>query len=406
MSGSNPASCQPLEGLLVLDLTRLLPGPLCTMMLGDYGAEVIKVEDTVAGDPTRFVGPVIDGSGAFFRQLNRNKKSLAVDLKNKKGCELLVRLVKKADILVEGFRPGVMDRLGLGYSELSSVNPRLIYASISGYGQKGPYRSRAGHDINYTALAGLLDLSAAADGAPVMPAVQIADIAGGSLTAINGIMFALYRCEKSGRGSHVDIAITRGLLPWLTYASSGLTGQNPELPRRDSGYITGAYACYNLYKTADGAYMSLGALEPQFWQRFCEAVGRPQWTSLQFDPASRRSLIEEVQALFEERSRAEWEKFFAEVDACCEPVLSLQEVPDHPVCSEGGYWLNSGEIKGGPELMTGFPLLFDGAAGERRLNPPKLGEHTIEILRSAGYEEGNIEEMIRVGVVATEQEKQ
>lgn len=405
MIGSNPAGCLPLEGLLVLDLTRLLPGPLCTMILGDYGAEVIKVEDTVAGDPTRFVGPAIDGSGAFFRQLNRNKRSLAVDLKSEKGCDLLVRLAKKADILVEGFRPGVMDRLGLGYGDLASVNPRLVYASISGYGQKGPYRNRAGHDINYTAIAGLLDLSAAADGAPVMPAVQIADIAGGSLTAINGIMFALYRCEKSGRGSHVDIAMTRGLLPWLTYASSGLTGRNPELPRRGSGYITGAYACYNLYKTADGAFMSLGALEPHFWQRFCEAVGRPQWIPLQFDTASRLKLIEEVQALFAERTRAEWEQFFAEVDACCEPVLSLQEAPSHPVCSEGGYFIDSGEIKGGPEFMTGFPLLFDGAAGETRLNPPRLGEHTIEILKSAGYEEEYIEEMIRDGVVSTDREK-
>jgi crotonobetainyl-CoA:carnitine CoA-transferase CaiB-like acyl-CoA transferase len=406
MIGSNPDSCLPLKGLLVLDLTRLLPGPLCTMMLGDYGAEVIKVEDTVAGDPTRFVGPVIDGSGAFFRQLNRNKKSLAVNLKSNDGCEVLVRLAKEADILVEGFRPGVMDRLGLGYNDLASVNPRLVYASISGYGQKGPYRNRAGHDINYTAIAGLLDLSAAEAGAPVMPAVQIADIAGGSLNAINGIMFALYQCGKSGRGSHVDIAMTRGLLPWLTYAASGLTGLKPELPRRGSGYITGAYACYNLYETADGAYMSLGALEPHFWQQFCEAVGRPQWTPLQFDTAARLKLIEEVQALFVEKSRAEWEKLFAGVDACCEPVLSLQEAPEHPVCSEGGYWLDSGDINGGPEKLAGFPLLFDGASGEMRLNPPKLGEHTLEILKFAGYEEKNIEEMIRVGVVATEQEKQ
>ncbi len=401
MVGTNPDSCLPLKGLLVLDLTRLLPGPLCTMMLGDYGAEVIKVEDTVAGDPTRFVGPVIDGSGAFFRQLNRNKKSLAVDLKSEKGRGLLIRLVKKADILVEGFRPGVMDRLGLGYSDLASVNSRLVYASISGYGQKGPYRERAGHDINYTAIAGLLDLSAAEDGAPVMPAVQIADIAGGSLNAINGIMFALYRCEKNGRGSHVDIAMTRGLLPWLTYAASSMTGSRPELPHRGSGYITGAYACYNLYKTADSAYMSLGALEPHFWQRFCEAAGKPQWIPLQFDTTSRLELIEEVQALFAEKNRIEWEELFAEVDACCEPVLNLQEAAEHPVCREGGYWLDSGAIKGGPELMTGFPLLIDGAAGEVRLNPPGLGEHTIEILKSAGYKEKNIEAMISAGVIGT-----
>ncbi len=399
MIGSGPDSCLPLEGLLVLDLTRLLPGPLCTMMLGDYGAEVIKIEDTVAGDPTRFVGPVVNGSGAFFRQLNRNKKSLAVDLKSAKGIELLTRLTKKADILVEGFRPGVMDRLGLGYSDLASINPRLVYASISGYGQKGPYRERAGHDINYTAISGLLDLSAPEEGAPVMPAVQIADIAGGSLTAINGIMFALYQREISGRGSHVDIAMTRGLLPWLTYAASGLAGSRPELPRRGSGYITGAYACYNLYKTADDAYMSLGSLEPHFWQQFCEAVDKPQWITRQFDTASRLELIEEVKTLFAEKSRAEWERFFAEVDACCEPVLTLQEAPEHPVCKEGGYWQSSETLSGVQELIPGFPILFNGAAGEVKLSPPGHGEHTIEILKSAGYEDNNIEEMISEGVV-------
>jgi crotonobetainyl-CoA:carnitine CoA-transferase CaiB-like acyl-CoA transferase len=369
------------------------------MILGDYGAEVIKIEDTVTGDPTRFVGPVIDGSGAFFRQLNRNKKSLAVNLKSEKGRALLIKLVEKADILVEGFRPGVMERLGLGYSDLAGVNPRLVYASISGYGQKGPYRERAGHDINYTAISGLLDLSAAEGGAPVMPAVQIADIAGGSLTAINGIMFALYRREKSGRGSHVDIAMTRGLLPWLTYAASAMSGAKPDLPRRGSGYITGAYACYNLYKTADGAYMSLGALEPHFWQRFCETVDRPQWTARQFDTVLRLELIEEVQNMFAEKSRAEWEKLFAKADACCEPVLSLQEASEHPVCREGGYWLGSDKASGDQELMTGFPLLINSAAGEVRLSPPGLGEHTVEILKSAGFNDQDIEEMIREGVL-------
>jgi crotonobetainyl-CoA:carnitine CoA-transferase CaiB-like acyl-CoA transferase len=388
----------PLQGLVVLDLTRLLPGPLCTMMLGDYGANVIKVEDTGAGDPTRFVGRIFEGSGSFFRQLNRNKRSIALNLKTEDGKKIIFQLAEKADVLVEGFRPGVMDRLGIGYESLKSVNKRLVYAAISGYGQSGPFRLRAGHDINYLALSGLLDLSAENDGLPVVPSAQIADIAGGSLMAVNGIMFALYELERSGKGQFVDISMTRGLLPWLAYAASAL-GSAENLPRRGCGHITGAFACYNIYETADGKQMSLGALEPQFWQRFCEAIEKPEWFSLQFDQDNREELIEGVSKIFKKKSRKEWEKYFSDIDACCEPVLELQEAIEHPLNKDNLNWIDFCCKDGIQEKLTGFPLLFNMQPGKMQVPPPRHGEHSIEILESLGYNQIEITELINTMVI-------
>ncbi len=373
-----------LQGLRVLDLTRLLPGPLCTMIMGDYGAEVLKIEDTAAGDPTRMVGEIIDGMGSFFWHLNRNKKSISVDLKNRHGLEIVRRLAAGSDILVEGFRPGVMERLGLDYCSLSAANQGLIYASISGYGQAGSYRERAGHDLNYTALAGLLDLSAAPGRAPVMPAVQIADIAGGTLMALSGVFMALYARGKSGKGRHVDVSMARGLLPWLVYAAAS-PAVEADLPRRGCGHITGAFACYNIYETADGSYMSLGALEPLFWRNFCLAVNRPDWVERQFDSAGREGLMRELQALFLEKTQQEWTELFMQHDACCEPVLDLNAAAAHPPAREQPFRVNVSRPGGGSQEQPGFPLLFSGAGGEVRLPPPRLGEHTAEILELLGY---------------------
>ncbi len=387
-----------LQGVRVLDMTRMLPGPLCTMILGDYGADIIKVEDLAAGDPTRFAGSSHGESGSLFRQLNRNKKSLALDLKNEKGQQIIKRLAARADILVEGFRPGVMDRLGLGYQELSRINGQLIYAAVTGYGQESSYREKAGHDINYCALSGLLDLSAEENGSPVMPAVQVADIAGGSLLALSGIMIALFEREKSGEGRFVDISMARGLLPFLSYPASCLSADQ-KLPRRGKGQITGAYACYNIYETADCKYMSLGALEPVFWQRFCAAVARKRWIPRQFEEAGRKELIAEVRALFKSKTRLEWEEFFADLDVCCEPVLDLKEAVDHPLSREENYWLHRSTGKGKTEKLAGFPLLFSGQGGEMRLPPPQHGEHTAEILCELGYDHAAMEELKDDGVI-------
>lgn len=385
-----------LEGLRVLDLTRLLPGPLCTMLMGDYGAEVLKIEDTAAGDPTRAVGEAIDGAGSLFWQLNRNKKSLSLNLKTKRGRDILRRLAARSDILVEGFRPGVMERLGLDYSSLKSLNSGLIYASISGYGQEGIYRERAGHDLNYTALAGLLDLSAAPGEAPVMPAVQIADIAAGTMTALAGVFMALYARGASGQGRHVDVSMTRGLLPWLVYAAAA-PADGGGLPRRGCGHITGAYGCYNLYETADARYMSLGALEPLFWQNFCLAVERPDWVERQFDPETQDELLEELRALFRKKTQDQWVEFFARHDACCEPVLELSAAAAHPLARGQGFWIEVSRPGGASQKQPGFPLLFSGRGGEVRLPPPRLGEHTVETLKSLGYSAAEITLLLEEG---------
>ncbi|MBS3943116.1 MAG: CoA transferase [Dethiobacter sp.] len=387
-----------LDGLKVVDLTRLLPGPLCTMILGDYGAEVVKVEDPALGDPTRAVGRSADEEGLFFKILNRNKRSICLDLKKAAGIEIFRRLVNRGDVLVEGFRPGVMRRLGLDYEALKETNPGLVYVSISGYGQEGIYRQRAGHDLNYTALAGLLSLSSAPGEGPVMPAVQIADIAGGSLMALSGIMMALYRRSISGAGSYVDVSMTRALLPWLSYAAAYLS--DPEmLPRRGQGHITGAFACYNLYETADGKFMSLGALEPVFWQNFCVAVGRPDWAPLQYEQEKRLDLIEAVRTMFKAEKREKWIALFAAVDACCEPVLDLKEAVEHPMSRELGFWLKSRREGGGAERQPGFPLLFSGSAGEVRFPAPAMGRHTAEILAELGYRESDIQNLKETGAI-------
>jgi len=401
MAGTEIKGARPLKGLQVLDLTRLLPGPLCTMILADYGAEVIKVEDVRTGDLTRYVGSSLGGGmgaeGSLFRQLNRNKKSLAVDLKEDGGKEILKQLTAQSDVLVEGFRPGVMDRLGIGYSDLRRVNESLVYAAITGYGQESLYRHKAGHDLNYVALSGLLGLSAEKGGPPVMPTTQVSDVAGGALMAVNGIMMALYERERSGKGRLVDVSMTRGMLPWLTYPASYL-GRGDELPLRGRCLLSGAYSCYNIYETADGKSMSLGALEPVFWQRFCEAVNKPEWIERQFEqeenePVGSRALLKDVQALFKSKTRAEWEEIFKDVDACCEPVLDLNEAIDHPLSREENYWLEMTLEDGRREKLTGYPLLFSGQGGELRLPPPEHGQHTEEVLKALGYNSDDLKKL-------------
>ncbi len=391
-------SAMPLDGLRVIDLTRLLPGPLCAMLLGDYGADVIKIEDTDAGDPTRFVGIAVNGCGSFFRQLNRNKRSLALNLKTEEGREIMKKLTAGADVLIEGFRPGVMAKLGLDYAALKKINPGLIYASISGYGQKGSYALRAGHDLNYTALTGLLDLSAADGKPPAMPAIQVADISAGSLMAVNGIMFALYQKEKSGAGTHVDIAMTRGQLPLLAFAASA-PAVGSKLPRSGSGHITGAFACYQIYRTADNRFMSLGALEPVFWKNFCHTVGMPQWVDKQFDLEIRLELIEQVSDLFRSKTRDDWCSVFANADACCEPVLNLEEAALHSLNSENGYWLENRLDDGTTEKLIGFPLLFSDRPGSLRQQAPQHGEHNEIILKELCYSDQQIDQLRQKGVI-------
>jgi alpha-methylacyl-CoA racemase len=346
-----------LERIRVLDLTRLLPGAYCTLLLADLGAEVIKVEEPGAGDYMRWTPPMIDGQSALFDALNRGKKSVALDLKTSSGRDVLLRLVETADALVEGNRPGVMDRLGLGWTTLRERNPRLVMCSITGYGQDGPFASRAGHDLNYMAIAGGLGLNGPRDGAPIPLSVQVADIGGGGMRAAVEILAALLAVQRGGDGCHLDVAMTDGAVSWLALAFAARAAG--ERVARGDQRLAGRYACYRVYECKDGRYYSVGALEPKFWTALCEALERPDLVERQYseDMATQT----EVERIFATRMRDEWEEILSSVDACCEPVLDLDEVASHP------------QIAARRVLERG---------GDRRA--PRLGEHTEELLREIG----------------------
>jgi alpha-methylacyl-CoA racemase len=361
-----------LAGLRVLDLSRLLPGPFCSLLLADFGADVIKVEDLGAGDYTR-----ADPEG--FAALNRGKRSIKLDLKSGAGRDAFLRLVRGADVVLESFRPGVMDRLGVGWERLREVNPTLVYCAISGYGQDGPLRDRAGHDLNYLARAGLLALSGDADGPPVQAAGQIADIGGGALMAAFGILAAL----RSGEAQFVDIAMADGALSWLP-----LLAAKPS-SRRGGLTLGGGILCYRPYRCADG-YVALGALEPKFFAAFCSGVGRPDLIDHQFDPPGSDAHAE-VAAILLERTRAEWEAFNVQHDCCLEPVQELGEALADP------QFLARDMVLDG---ALGTPVKLSATPGDTSGAAPGPGEHTDEVLGEAGLTGEDIAALREAGAIA------
>jgi alpha-methylacyl-CoA racemase len=393
-----------LSGLKVLDLSRLLPGGFCSLMLADHGADVIKVEDTGMGDYVRWAPPAYEGAepsagGAMFLALNRNKRSIRVDLKTDAGREVLLALVRDADVLLESFRPGVMDRLGVGYERLREVNPRLVYCAITGYGQDGPYRDRAGHDTNYLALTGLLGLTGAADGAPVQAAGQIADVGGGALMAAFGILAALRERDASGEGQLVDVSMTDGALSWLGMVAGRVFAAGEE-PARGGLELAGGLICYRPYRCADG-WVALGALEPKFWRAWCAGVGREDLVERQFEPVGSAAHAE-VEAVFAARTRADWEGFNDEHDCCLEPVLGLAEALGSELFAAREMVVEA-EQPGvdGPVRQLGVPVKLSRTPGDPRRAPgPVLGEHTDAVLAEAGYDAAGIERLKAEGAVA------
>ena len=320
-----------LDGVRVLDLTRLLPGPFCSLLLADMGASVLKVEDTRGGDYARYHPPVADdGVGAFFAALNRNKQAVAIDLKQPLGVALLEDLIAESDVLLESFRPGVMERLGLGWERLQELNPRLICCAISGYGQDGPYREKAGHDINYPALSGLREQTGRPGSAPVLPGFQLADIAGGALYGALGITAALYGRERTGEGSFIDISMTEGALSLHLPEHGRMRASNAQdHPERGDDILTGGVPCYGVYETSDGKYMAVGSLEPKFWMGLLGLLGKTELMADGLDRGESGAAVRaKIAESFAERTRAEWVAFFADSDICCEPVLSPTEVLD------------------------------------------------------------------------------
>ncbi|HEX8733414.1 MAG TPA: CaiB/BaiF CoA-transferase family protein [Ktedonobacterales bacterium] len=388
----------PLTGLRVLDLTRLLPGPFAGQMLTELGAETLKIEEPGLGDGSRVMPPLVNGVGAAFLALNRGKRSVALDLKRPAGREALLRLAERADILLEGFRPGTMDRLGLGYETLLARNPRLIICAITGYGQSGPYSQRAGHDLNYLGYAGVLGSLARPGAPPPVPGPQLADVAGGSLLAVIGTLAALVARGVTGRGQVVDVAMLDGSLAFapLLAGVALVTGAEP-LP--GAGPLTGALPGYNIYATADERYVTLGALEPKFWAEFCQRVGRPDLIARQFprDAAERDAVIAEVAALFRSRPRAEWLALLANADACVGPVNTLAEAFADPQIVARQV---IGRAEGGEPMLRSVPLL--SATPARLLGgAPALGADTAAALAEVGYSAAEIATLRDEGVIAT-----
>jgi crotonobetainyl-CoA:carnitine CoA-transferase CaiB-like acyl-CoA transferase len=364
----------PLTGIRVLDLTRLLPGAFCTMLLADMGADVIKVEEPGAGDYMRWTPPLVQGQSALFDAINRSKRSITLNLKTEAGRDLLLRLVEHADVLVEGNRPGVMARLGLGWEVLHARNPRLVMCSITGYGQDGPFASRAGHDLNYMATAGALGLNGEKGGPPVPLSVQVADIGGGGLQPAVAILGALVGVHRGAEGSWIDASMTDGAVSWLALAFAAREGG--EVVERGDQRLTGRYACYRVYACKGGGFYSVAALEPKFWTALCSAVGRSDLVDLQYAEGKQGQAVHRAfEKLFASRTRAEWEKELAECDACCEPVLELGEVASHP------------------QIAARRSLRRNDS------DAPRLGEHTAMVLAEVGVDSTRYEELQRQGVI-------
>src|SRR5712692_691568 len=381
----------PLTGIRVLDLTRLLPGAFCTMLLADMGADVVRVEDPAGGDYMRWTPPLVGGQSALFNALNRNKRSLTLNLKSAAGRDLLLRLVEHSAVLVEGNRPGVIGRLGLGWDVLHARNPKLVMCSITGYGQDGPFAARAGHDINYMATAGALGLNGERGGPPVPLAVQVADIGGGGLQAAVAILGALLGALRDGQGRRLDVSMTDAAVSWLALQLASAGGG--EEVRRGDQRLAGRHACYRVYACKEGGYYSVGALEPKFWATLCSAVGHPELIELQFAEGEAGVRVHRAMELvFVSRTRSEWEAQLAGLDVCCEPVLELDEVAAHPQIAARRVIANS---ESGVEVRPAVHLREDW----RRLDAPRLGEHTDEILAELGVDAQRLETLRELGVI-------
>lgn len=377
---------QPLEGIRVLDLTRLLPGAVCTMILVDLGADVIKIEDPTTGDYARWMPPFVEGLGVFFRSSNRGKRSIIIDLKESSGQAVLHKLAQTADVLVEGFRPGVTERLGCDYANLKAINPRLVYCSLSGWGQDGPYADLSGHDLNYVSMTGVQGAAAV----PQPLGAQVADI-GGAYAGVMGILAALLKRNLTNEGDHLDIALAEaGMLfsiyPWVEAMSSGTRG--------GEGGLTGGAAFYNIYKTKDERYVALGAIEPKFWSNFCYKVDHTEWIEEYTSPTRQAELKQALTALFATKTASDWDSLLGDADCCFSVVLPPDEIADDPhVWARGTVGVDD---LGVPWMRTPIRMMDDhfsvGAA-------PGYGEHTEAVLRDAGFSAAEIDSLAVSGVI-------
>lgn len=388
-----------LEGLKVLDLTRLLPGAFCTQMLADHGADVLKIEQPGTGDYNRQFAPIAKKESGSFLLLNRNKRSLTLNLKSEEGKRIFLDLVRGADVVVEGFRPGVMDRLGLGYEVLKAENKRLVYCAISGYGQDGPYAKQSGHDLNYMALTGALQLFGTSKTGPIVPGLSIADVGGGSLMAAFGILAAVMFRNATGNGQLVDISMTDGLVSWLCYHAADYLFAGIE-PRGGERPFIGAAPCYNVYRCADSRYLSLGIIEEHFWVAFCDLVGCPDLKSEQWpigEAATKQFAV--LSALFSSETRDVWAARLAKADIPASSVNSMAEAFADPHLVHRQMFLHVDHPVEGRIPQLGFPIKFSETPGEIQAPPPLLGEHNTAVLSSLGYDKHEIDSLLQQGVI-------
>lgn len=390
---------QALEGLKVLDLTRLLPGAFCSLLLADYGAEVTKIEQPGAGDYNRAFPPLNVKESGSFLLLNRNKKSVTLDLKSQRGKEIFLRMIDDADIVLEGFRPGVMDRLELQYEKLAERNPRIIYCAISGYGQDGPMREVSGHDLNYMALTGALQLFGQAGGSPIVPGLSIADVGGGSLMAAFGILTAVIARQSSDRGQFIDISMMDGLVSWLAYHAADFLFAGIE-PKGGERPFIGEAPCYNVYSCADEKHLALGIIEEHFWTRFCDEVQRPDLKDKQWPTGdAARHQFTELSAIFQTDDRDSWVRRLMEADVPVSPVNSMEDAFKDPQMLHRQMLLHLDHPVEGRIPQLGFPVKFSQTPGRIKSPPPLLGEHTEEVLRELGYDAETIADFQERGVV-------
>ncbi|MEK6654060.1 MAG: CaiB/BaiF CoA-transferase family protein [Thermodesulfobacteriota bacterium] len=388
----------PLKGLKILDFTTLLPGPYATMTLADLGAEVLRIVSGSRPDLTTIQPPFLPGTNlsCATAYLGRGKRCMALNLKAPRAGEIIRRLMADYDILIEQFRPGVMAKLSLDYETLKAANPGLIYCSLTGYGQTGPLKNRAGHDINYLARSGIMSYSGRKASGPCLTGIQIADVASGSNNAIIGILAAVIHRQRTGEGQHVDVSMTDGVVAFNAISGAAFLVDGTE-NRREEGFLNGG-SLYDFYETKDGQYLSFGGLEPQFFAAFCETIGRPDLIPGSVAPPELPRVKEEVREALKTKTRDEWMALFAKVDACVEPVLALGEALADPHVSARGLVVEVDLPGEGTVRQLGHPIRYSATPPEYRSAGVPAGTHTREVLRELGYTDAEIEKFEKTGL--------
>jgi alpha-methylacyl-CoA racemase len=389
----------PMHGVRILDLSRQLPGPLATQVLADFGAEVIKVEDTRSGDNFRYTEPKINGMSARHLQLNRNKRGLAIDLKSEAGRKIFLELAAQSHVVFEQFRPGVVKRLGIDYEAVKAVNPAVVYCSLSGFGQEGPYRDIAAHDPNYLSLAGVLSLIGRRGGEPSLSGPQLADITAAHMVTI-GILMALRNAEATGKGEYIDVSLFDSAFSLAVTGLSNYLGGG-QAPTRGGERHNGKYPWADIYRTADGEWITITAIEEQFYANLCRALGREDWLPHQYaDEARQQEIREGMAGIFAGRTRDEWFALLKDKDVCIGPVLSIEEAVNSEQVRQRGNIISHRHPVAGETRLLRNPIRMRSVDPAIRAGAPLLGEHSGEILAELGYQDADIKRLVEQGVIA------